>query len=67
MFKYLPKNERECPSCHRDMELSHVSYRFRGNQDELYECPYCGHGLLVLVRFGEIWKKENVTVKLKRK
>ena len=60
MFKYLPKNQRECPICHCDIEfeISLSIYRFKGNQDEMYFCPNCKYGLLVLVRFGEIWKKE---------
>lgn len=62
MIKYLPKNERECPICHHDLEIEDVNYRFYGNQDELYVCSCCSYALEVKVRFGRIWKKESVII-----
>lgn len=59
MIKYLPKNERECSNCHHDMQIEDINYRFPGNQDEFYVCPYCNYMQEVKVRFGKIWKIEK--------
>ena len=59
MFKYLPLSERECPWCHSEIEfdISYSKYRFVGNQDEVYFCPRCHYGLLVIVRYKRVISK----------
>ncbi len=58
MIKFLPKNERECPICHHDLDFESIDYRFYGNQDEFYLCSCCGYSLIARIRFGKVWKKD---------
>ena len=59
MFKYLPKNERECKYCHSvlEFEINLSTYMFSGCQNEIWTCPNCKYGLEVLVRYGKVYKK----------